>query len=260
MKKLVKIGSMLTMAGVVLLSSGCACNLKQGKVNERAQALMESDLDYGNDFTLTYKITTTQKQEDGSNSIVELTHTMKRIAASNSFEFTSVAKKGSKADELQEDADNSQTVAMYVDAGVVKVKVGETVNDTTYLIPFNALQNTSHLVEEEMIKYDYYNIFINTFANYKLTPYHGCSESGDKDLLPEAVGAFNHSETKCKATKKIFGKDATYDVSYRVSISELRNVVVKTDKDNKLVSVVENNTIAVPSQNPKYETIEFTLA
>lgn len=259
MKKLVKIGSMLTMAGVVLLSSGCSCSLKQGKVNERTQALMETELDYAKDFTLKYKITTTQEQEDGSVNVVEVSHTMTRIAEGNVFEFVSVAKNGKQGEELQEDASNSQTVKMYADGSGVKVKVDETVIDTNYQSSYYAFQDTALLVKDKKIKYDYYKIMLGSFDDYKITPFHACSESGDKDQIPYAVGAYKHSETTCKAKKKLFGKEATYEVAYRVSISEFRNVTIKADKENKLISAVEKNTIAVPEQKPKYETVEFIV-
>lgn len=261
MKKVVKIGSTLAMASVVLLSSGCSCGLKQSKVNERTQATMDSSLDYSKDFTITRKVTYTQKQDDENVTVKEYVYVMKRDAANDAVEYSASVKTGKEGEELVENTSLSEYVKLYNQGGTVYLIYNQsTPIATDYSSTYYAAIATGELVSGTSIKYDYYSLLAATYDIYKTTPFHACAEGGVKTQVPEIFETTSKKSLTCKAKRKLFGKDTTYTISYRVSLSEIRDLVIKTDKENKIVSVTETNKIAVAGQEPVTEVIEFTVA
>ena len=261
MKKLVKIGSVLTMAGTVLLSSGCSCGVKQSKINERSQATMESSLDYSKNFTVTHKVKQTQKQSDDTVSVKEYVYVMTRDADNNSVEYTATVKAGKEGEDLVENQASAEKIKLYQQGGIVYISINENAPmPTDYSSTYYAAIDTATLVSSKVIKYDYDKLFGSSYDTYKVTPYHACAEGGDITQVPEILSTFAKTSLTCKAKKKLFGKDTTYTINYRVSVGELRELVIKTDKENNIISVYGTNKIAVSGQEPVTEVIEFTVA
>lgn len=267
MKKVVKMGSLFALAGATLLSSGCSCSLSKSKLDERTKEVYESSVAYDQNYTTEFTLVSKQEQSDGKVVVSQTYVKTTRDAQNDSFVFDVETKQGYEGEELQIVEEFTGNEKIYKDGSIVKLqKLNGTVVDLEQLSTVYAYRETVSLRADGLIILNYHEFGVGGYDKYKEIVYHGCSSSGDALAIPDIHVASVDSQLgkeeslSCEAKKKLFGKDATYTVKYRVSISEITEVVIKTNKDNDIVEVNQENKIAVAGENPIIENITYKIS
>lgn len=244
MKKLFKLGSLLSLASVLVIS-GCSCKVKEDKYKTQTNAMGDSDLlklsnNYV-DFTATYTRTTTIKED-----VVTETYIVSRDVASDRYKFTKVVKT----------ADNETKISRVVYTKGGQVVIAEIDNDnklsneyiTGYATPSDVFteQGSAELYNSGRIDADYYDLVKNTYDNFKNVPYNACLSDTEKSQIFEISDSFSHKrDVTCEVEKPLFGSDYTYTIGYRVSLLQLRKVAIRANDDNKMVYLKVDDTIAL---------------
>lgn len=269
MKKFVKLGAMLSMTGILVLSTtGCSCSMSKKKIDAETLALSNSDLLSKNenpvDFTATYRETTTDE-----NGVKSVTYIVSRDADTKTYYFTTTTGEGANSEEM-----STITISqkVYSENGAVWVK--ETTNSnsnpvkTNYGETYYAYRYSSDLVAAGVFESDYYKIISGSYDTFKMMPYNGCATEGDQSALPSILATYlkKDEETQkdksvCeKAKRKLFSKEYTFNINYRVSTSELVKYEIKMNKDDKLTYVKKDSTVAVAGTNGKKILTEFIIS
>lgn len=266
MKKVVKFFSLFMLAGATLLSSGCSCSLSKSKLEERTSAVYESEVDYNSNFTIEVKTVSKQEQEDGKIEVSELFIKTTRNVESKSFVFNIETKSGYEGEKLKDFPIKPSTEKIYQDGELIFAEnIAGNITQLNQLSLIYSYQETESLAKNSTLLMDYFQYGVGMYDQYKETVYHGCSPSGDVTKVPNIHKASVDSEMdkkesfSCKAKKKLFGKDATYTLKYRISISEIVEVIIKTDKNNNIIEATQHNIVAVAGENPINATTTFKI-
>lgn len=267
MKKLVKFCSGITLAGMVLLSSGCSCSLSKDKLNERTQAVYDSTVDYASNYETVYKIVQKQENSEGKVAVSQTIIKTTRDVEKNQFTFDVDTKMGFEGEELQTYDYLTGTASIYSQGNVVFVKnLNDTISATSYTSPVEAYKATADLVKENKLLLDYYSFGVGAHDKYKETVFHGCSTKGNVVEVPDIHAPSvdskqDREETfSCKGKKKLFGKDATYTLHFRVSVFEERDVTIVTNKDNHITEVNESSVRYEANEKAINQSITFTIS
>ena len=260
MKKLLKVGSSVLAAGMVLLTSGCGCSLKEEKVIERSTSLKGTELGYvednPKDYVATYKVVHT----DGDVKTVT-TYTIKRDIEGDIYYFTKVTGAGPASKIIEYETVEEK---LYKENGIVKYETPTGVLSLPQFIsPAAAFPHLKDMVEGT--KTHYYGYSWGAYDLYKQVPYNACTPEGfgNPSSLPDILDSYIESSLDCKTTRELFGKKTTYEVQYRVSISELTKITVKSDKNNIITSVTQVNNRVSSNNNEatqEVESITYTLS
>jgi len=64
----------------------------------------------------------------------------------------------------------------------------------------------------------------------------------------------------CEVEKKLFKKDYTYTLFYRISFDYLRNITIISDAENRIASIRVEDSIAKPEGKIDKIISEFTIS
>ena len=250
MKRVFKVGSTIALMASVILSSGCGCTLKSKKVIERTTALKETQLDRIDDELVDYVVT---YKKVSNNGIIESVseYIVKRDVDGDVYYLTNRQGSAPVGETI-----NYTTIEekIFVEDEVVKYSIGEvTVNlPSNYKTPAAAFIYLSTIASTT----DYYNRTTVKYDIYKEVPYNACTpaEIAQEEDLPGILESFIDDTLSCQAKRKLFSKNTTYTVKYRVNTTQLTEMVISTDKNNRITSVNETNNIVV--SGPAAQTVE----
>lgn len=239
MKKIVKLSALLAVVGVGVLSGGCSCKLKKDKLNTRAEAMASKELAPSSDFVITNKIVDKQENDEKVITIKETSYRMEKEGTTIKISVTE--KSGIEGEELA--TVSTSTLDIYQENNRVYINRDKQKIETAYT------SSWAYYIDS-----GYHDVFVKKYDEYKITPYHGCAEVGTKGdptqvpyILKNSISKYNPKDDTltCSAKRKVFGKEATYKVRYRVSISQITEVEILSDKNDKLKRVIEDTSIGV---------------
>ena len=256
MKNIMKVGSSLLVALMVFLSSGCGCALKESKIIERSTTLKGTSLEYDAqtaiDYTATYKIVinngTTQEIRE---------YTVKRDMDSDTYYMTTKTGTAKVNETVKFEIVNEK---LYMDGEIVKYQKGDAtpISLLQYNSPARAYPYMSLLGSA-----DYHSIINVSYEDYKSVPFNACTPEDVRveEDLPDILVSYIKDSLSCEAKRKLFSKETTYTVKYRVSTNELTTIEVQTDKYQRISKVNQVNNIVVPGQaSQTVENITYSVS
>ena len=218
MNKILKVGAITLMSGIIVFSSGCSCNASKKKTEENTKLVAETDVfgienDIG-DYVIKYEGSTVS--EDSNDNV---TYVIRRDSDNNKFELefssedlyykTQIYKEGNKI------------YSVYIDKDGNKDTPVESEYTSVYA---EAEENTLYALVKTI------------YDEYKKAPYYAFSEDKEDDAMIPNILA-NRPELESKAKKKLFKDEYTSHLVYRVSRAEFNTVDI-TVKNGKMTSLV----------------------
>jgi len=269
MNKFVKWTSLMSMVGVIFLSSGCSCSVKQDKIDASADAIKAKKVFMnGNEFV---DFTTNLKITEISNGVEKIKTIVVKRDIEGKKDVYEYNVKVNEGEGVQDVVTESQEV--YVDSVDGKVYIKE-INDninppymTNYIDPSAVFMDTATLADDEKLSVNYYEFSEGFHELYKYVPYNGCSsaskdaDSGKsiREQLPN-IASSTVNTVACEVEKKLFKKDYTYTLFYRISFDYLRNITIISDAENRIASIRVEDSIAKPEGKIDKIISEFTIS
>ena len=264
MKKTIKFATAAIMSFMLLITSGCSCNLNQKKTNQRSEQLSNTVLKLVNNDVLTDYLGTVKVVKVSSNMVIEKELVVSRDVDGNAYNISTSVGTALVGETITPTTVKEQIYSVNGDIWHVK-------GESTQILPrsyanveeaYNAIisENGRELYDDQIANRKW-NDISDVYNYYKSIPLNACATIGNPEQLPYYA---NYNRVlHCTTKRKLFSKLTTYTIEYRRTIDEFTSLTITTDGNQKLVEVKEtvsrhNETVFTVSLNIAYDDVNIT--
>lgn len=264
MKKIVKFATAIVTSFMLLVTSGCSCNLNQKKTNERSEKLYNTVLNSVNGRDLTDYLGTLKIVTVESNMVTEKELVISKDVDGNAYNITTSVGSALTGEKITPTTINEKIYSVDSDIWHVEGELISTLPrsyssvDQAYS---DIISENGRAIYDDVSANIKWNDISDAYNYYKSIPYNACATTGNPLILPYYANA--NRVLECRTKRKLFSKLTTYTIKYRRSIDEFTNLVITTDGNQKIVEVKETVTrkgvdILTVSLNIAYDNINVT--